>query len=332
MTEPDIVEIQDNIQNGGAIFLWLLGGVVCVCVLLFFVFGLLARPPQTFPAPSSYTVEFGTNVADIADDLHEAGYVRSPNVLLAFLVLVFDAKDIKAGTYQFDQALGARELAKHIIEVGPKDPLLQVTFPEGMSVKEIARIAAAALPEFNEASFISSANDFEGRLFPETYFVPENFTDAELFDLLRETYEERVALVADQIAEHTLTEAEVVILASILEREANTEDSMRLVSSVLQNRLAIDMPLQADATMEYVLEKPLSELTPEDLKIPSPYNTYLNRGLTPTPIGNPGLTAIRAVLEPTPSDYFYYITDPDGVFHYAETFDEHKANIARYLR
>ena len=96
--------------------------------------------------------------------------------------------------------------------------------------------------------------------------------------------------------------------------------------------MSIGMALQADASIEYVLDKPLSELTSEDLKIDSPYNTYLYTGLPPTPIGNPGLQAIMAVLEPTESDYFYYITDEDGVFHYAQTFNQHKSNIAKYLR
>jgi UPF0755 protein len=121
-------------------------------------------------------------------------------------------------------------------------------------------------------------------------------------------------------------------LASIIEREANSPESMKMVSGILQNRLTIDMPLQADASIEYILDKPLNALLPEDLKIDSPYNTYLNRGLPPTPIGNPGLTAIEAVLEPTLSKYLFYITDETGEFHYAEDFDQHRANIQRYLR
>jgi len=124
----------------------------------------------------------------------------------------------------------------------------------------------------------------------------------------------------------------VINMASLLEREANTEESMKMVSGILQNRLAEGMRLQADASLEYVLNRPLGTLTAEDLEIDSPYNTYRYDGLPPTPIGNPGLTSIMAVLEPTPSDYFYYLTDEDGEFHYAKTFDEHRANIKRYLR
>ncbi len=134
------------------------------------------------------------------------------------------------------------------------------------------------------------------------------------------------------IAASGLTEAEVIVLASIIEREANDAESMGMVSGILQNRLRDGMPLQADASIEYILDKPLEELTPADLKVDSPYNTYLNKGLPPTAIGNPGAISIGAVLDPTPSDYYFYITGNDGVFYYATTYNDHKRNIARYLR
>jgi UPF0755 protein len=134
------------------------------------------------------------------------------------------------------------------------------------------------------------------------------------------------------MATHPLGEDGVLILASLLEREANSEESMRMVSGILQNRLAEGMRLQVDASLEYVLERPLSTLDASDLDIDNPYNTYRYGGLPPSPIGNPGLQAILAVLDPIESNYFYYITDEDGNFHYARTFDEHKLNIAKYLR
>ena len=135
-----------------------------------------------------------------------------------------------------------------------------------------------------------------------------------------------------QIQASKLSIDEILILASIIEREANTEESQKMISGIFQNRLAINMPLQADASIEYVLDKPLNELTPRDLEIDSPYNTYLNLGLPPTPIGNPGMEAIDAVLNPTKSDYYYYITDENGDFYYAKSYAEHLRNIEQYLR
>jgi len=141
----------------------------------------------------------------------------------------------------------------------------------------------------------------------------------------------------EQIELSPLSEYEALILASIIEREANDEESMKMVSGILQNRLKIGMALQADASIEYTIGTPLNELPPGQLaselrETESPYNTYLNTGLTPTPIGNPGLMAIKAALNPTPSDNFFYITGNDGEFYYAETLKGHNQNIARYLR
>lgn len=311
---------------------WVIGFFCVLLIVVSITLVMLMRPPLTFPVHSTIEVTQGQSVAGIVAQFAEEGYVRSSDVLYAVLLLEYDASDIRAGIYTFEEPVGTREVAHIITKIGPSEPLISVTFPEGSTVAAIAETADAKLPAFNKDSFLSYAREFEGSLFPETYFVPDTFTQEQLFDLLRNTYEEKVSPLREQIAKHPLTEAEVLVLASIIEREANTAESMKLVSGVLQNRLAIDMPLQADASIEYVLDKPLSELVPEDLQIDSPYNTYLNRGLPPTPIGNPGLDSIMAVLEPTESDYFYYITDTEGVFHFAQTLDEHNTNIARYLR
>ena len=201
-----------------------------------------------------------------------------------------------------------------------------------LRVEPLAAKAARTFVDFDTATFLRLSIPEEGKLFPDTYFVPRDYTALELFTLLRNTFDTQTKDLESAILAHPLTLEEIVTLASLIEREANSSTSMRMVSGILQNRLKIGMALQADASMEYVLEKPLSELTPEDLKIDSPYNTYLYPGLPPTAISNPGLKAITAVLEPTRSNYLFYITGNDGQFYYAEDFDEHRINIARYLR
>src|SRR5690606_22167281 len=193
----------------------------------------------------------------------------------------------------------------------------------GFTLEEYARIAAEGLPEFSTEEFLELTADKEGYYFPDTYYLPADFTASELVELLEETYELRVSPLRSLIEAHEMSEREVIILASLIEREANTEESMRMVSGILQNRLEEGMRLQVDASLEYVLARPLNTLTAEDLEIDSRYNTYLYGGLPPTPIGNPGLQSIMAVLEPIESDNFYYLTDEEGQFYYAETFDEH---------
>jgi UPF0755 protein len=205
-----------------------------------------------------------------------------------------------------------------------------LTIPEGSTRKEIAKIAARVIEDFNEVTFLEVSKGFEGVLFPETYYVPPGFSPQQLFSLLSETYKEKIKSI--NFSESKLSESESIILASIIEREANDTESMRMVSGILQNRMQIGMALQADASMEYVLDKPLKELTPEDLKIDTPYNTYLNTGLPPTPIGNPGLESINAVLSPEPSEFLFYITGNDGNFYYARTYNEHLKNIDLHLK
>jgi len=293
---------------------------------------LLNTPPAHFPTDVNLVVTEGMGVKEIAETLRSQGYIHSEFFFLATVMIHFDPTDIKAGTYRFNIPLSPRALAYELVAGNSKYSLVRLTLPEGERARQMATRAAAVLDNFSAAEFVAIAEPHEGRLFPDTYLIPPDFTPEQLLNLLKTTFEERMQPLESKFNNHKLTKAEVITLASIVEREANTPESMALVSGILQNRLAINMKLQADASIEYVLDKPLSELTPEDLRIDSPYNTYTNFGLPPTPIGNPGMKSILAVLEPQPSNYYFYITDETGTFHYARTFAEHRVNIERYLR
>jgi len=277
-------------------------------------------------------IQPGMSVRTITTVAQEANVIKSDILLYLVITYFYDPTTIQAGTYVFSEPVSVFDVAKKLATSDTDKQLLTITIPEGMTVAQIAKIVARRLSNFDTEEYLANTNTLEGYLFPETYFVPETFTAQDLIDLQRETYEEKIAPLREAIESSGFTEYEVLILASILEREASDEKSMRMVSGILQKRLDINMTLQADASIEFVLDKPLSELTPADLKIDSPYNTYLYPGLVPTPIGNPGLMAIEAVLYPIQSDNLFYLTAPDGTFYYAETFAKHKQNIARYLR
>lgn len=296
------------------------------------LFWLLVRPPSNFPLNDAVLIPRGLPASQIADLLEEKEVVRSSFILYLALLWKYDPSGVQAGTFLFDHPLSVFEVASRITTVGGTSNLISVTLPEGFTLAEYAKIAAEGLPDFSEDEFLELTSDREGYFFPDTYYVPADFTAAEMAALLEETYELRIAPFREEIAAHDLTEEEVIILASLIEREANTEESMKLVSGILQNRLEEGMRLQVDASLEYVLDRPLNTLTAADLEIDSSYNTYLYGGLPPTPIGNPGLQSIEAVLNPTESDYFYYLTDEEGDFYYAATFDEHQENIAKYLK
>lgn len=292
----------------------------------------LALAPTDFPVGTTIEIEPGTSISAITKQLAEGHVVKSALLLYVVLLTNYEPENVKAGAYHFDTALSVFDVAATLVAGDFDANLISFTHIEGERASHIAENAAQELTNFSAEKFMLLASTSEGKLFPETYRIPKDFSEQELLDLMLETYEKNIAPLRNDFKLVDLSENEVVILASVIEREANSVESMKMVSGILQNRLRIGMGLQVDASMEYILDKPLKELTADDLKMDSPYNTYIYRGLPPTAIGNPGLDALKAVLQPTPSAYMFYITGDDGTFHYAKTFDEHKVNVARYLQ
>lgn len=310
---------------------WFVYAVLVSTLVVLLLLVAMAVLPKSQSA-SSLIISSGDSVRTVAVQAKEAGHVHSEFGFLFWYRALYANEPIIAGQYLLPDSATLVEFIEIITSGDTTEDYTAITFPEGTTIDSMARAIEATDTQISTAEYTELLADKEGYAFPETYYVTDTTTAAELVAIQLATYEEETAPLQERIAEHVLTEYEIVTLASIIEREANDDESMRMVSGILQNRLDIDMPLQADASIEYVLDKPLAELTPEDLQMDSPYNTYQNRGLPPTPIGNPGLTAIAAVLEPTASEYFYYITGRDGNFYYARTLDEHNNNIARYLR
>lgn len=313
---------------------WLRIGIFCfVCLMLATTFVLayasvVNNPDPDFPVGSEVVIEQGMTIRDVSDAFEKKSLVRSS--LFLYLTLIGDYKGgyVQAGAYRFDEPLSTSDIARAITLGEYLVPEIKVTFPEGFRASNILSF----LPDGFSSSDVSVALPYEGYLFPDTYYIPRDMTFTDLIEHMRKTFEIRIEPYRDSILASGLSEKEVVTLASIIEREAKDVESMGMVAGILRNRLDAGMPLQVDATFDYLLGKESSELTLDDLAIDSPYNTYDRIGLPPTPISNPGLAAIEAVLYPTQTDYFYYLTGSDGTFHYAKTFDEHRLNKARYLR
>lgn len=312
--------------------------VFCTIVLIGMLLGwYLTTAPVTFTKDMHFEVATGMSARDIANAAKEQKLVRSSLMLFAVLVSQYEPTSIYAGTYVFTEPLYVFGVAEKLASKKTTEALISITFPEGITITKMAEIAANTSGTISTESYLDAANQEEGYLFPETYFIPFNYTAADLVTLQKESLFEALAPHQSLIDDSLWSLDEILTLASIVEREANDETSMKMVAGILQNRLEIGMALQADATIEYVLATPLNELPPGQLanelrEVDSPYNTYKQPGLPPTPIGNPGLQSILAVLEPTPSEYLFYITGTDGTFYYAETLSEHNQNIARYLR
>jgi UPF0755 protein len=285
-------------------------------------------PSPLFPIGEDVTIQEGLTVSDIADTLWSQHVIRSS--LYLYMVILYEHKGsyVQAGTYSFDTPLSTRDVADAITTGKYRSPLVSITLPEGFRARNITEYLKGDFTDFDPSAFIP----YEGYLFPDTYFISTRTTEDELLLLLTSTYKAKLLPYSEAISTSGFTQEEVIILASIIEREAKDTESKRMVSGILQNRLSDEMPLQVDAVFNYILGKTSSELTMNDLTTDSPYNTYTHTGLPPTPIANPGIESIEAVLFPEKSDYLYYLTAPDGTFHYAKTFEEHKLNKAKYLR
>ncbi len=311
------------------------GGTVCYVLLL--VYAWLGSSPTNTTLPYTFTILPGMSVAAIADKAEQEQLVRSSLFLYLLLTLRHDPTNIYAGNYSFTDSLSVYAVARQLGSGAIDDESVRLTIPEGLRISEVAALVATALPHISTEDYKVAAAGNEGYLYPETYYIPQQFTAADIVALQKQTYTDRLEHIRAAIAASGHSEAEIITLASIIEREANDDASMSMVSGIFQNRLDIGMALQADATLAYALDTDISELQAGDLaehlrEFDSPYNTYRYAGLPPTPIGNPGLTAIEAAIAPTPSSYFYYITGSDGVFYYAKTLEEHNENIARHLQ
>lgn len=300
----------------------------CLMILVYALPKVFNTPTEDFPTGTTLTITEGMTVNEITQMLGRNHVVKSP--LYLYIMLTEDSRDtrVQAGEYTFTKPLTTREVAEAITHGEYLSPLITVTLPEGFKARDIYKY----LPNGFNREPIAFFEEKEGYLFPDTYFITSRMTAEEFRTLLLKTSAERFAVLTQNANTSKLSEHEIVTLASIIEREAKDIESKRIVSGILQNRLKLDMPLQVDAVFDYLLDKESAELTMDDLEIDSPFNTYTNTGLPPTPISNPGEESIDAVLHPTPSKYLYYLTDDAGTFHYAATFEEHKRNKARYLK
>lgn len=281
----------------------------------------------------SFTIEKGASVRSIADKLEKQGLVRS--AVAFFLIVRFGglSDNIQAGNFFLNPSMDLKTIAQ-TLQHGTID--IKLTVPEGWRKEEIAlKIAQEfAIPE---SEFLKEAR--EGYLFPDTYRIPNDISLTDLLDIFQKNFDKKNASIdQNKLTEKKISLDELIIIASMVEREAKFVEDRPLIASVILNRLEIGMKLDIDATVQYALGFQNQEkqwwkknLTKEDLAIDSPYNTYLNNGLPPTPISNPGLSAIESVLNAPKNNFLYYVADKNGKTHFAETIEEHQSNIAKYL-
>jgi UPF0755 protein len=288
--------------------------------------------------PVAVDVPRGATAEEVGAILEEAGVVRSALAFRVVAQIRGVGSSLQAGTYDLRTNLTVPE-ALDALDSGPVEEIVEVTFPEGLEMGEVAGVAAESLEvntdRFREAAtsgeffappyLPQGSESVEGFLFPKTYEFPSEADEQHVIGRLLSQFEmEAGTLDWDQAEALGLTAYEVVVVASMIEREARAPDERAKVSAVIHNRLREGMPLQIDATIQYALPEDNRLLTEEDYEIDSPYNTYIHPGLPPTPIASPGLASLRAALEPADVDYLYFlVVDPETGRHaFAETYEE----------
>jgi UPF0755 protein len=294
----------------------------------------------------SFVIARGETAGQIGRRLEAEGIIRSA---LAFDFVLYETERenaLQSGTYTVSAALTPRELAK-VFEKAPGDQVV-LRIIEGWRLTEVAAAVNKAFPSITTEAFTAAAvvgdrkntvlagldakASLEGYLFPDTYFMRPNMTASGVVDVLLNTFETKVGTtLRTASAARNMAIYDIVKLASIVEREARDRKESATIAGVYSNRLEIGMKLDADPTIQYALGE-WRELSLDDLKLDSPYNTYMYGGLPPTPIANPGLTALEGAAKPEDVPWFYFVAKSDGTggHAFARTLDEHEANRVKY--
>jgi UPF0755 protein len=278
----------------------------------------------------SFEVTQGEGIRQIANELKAQGLIKDPIIFFLLIKQKGVGEKIQAGEFQLSPSMSAGKIAD-VLQLATDD--IRVTIPEGKRAEEIAAIFKDHLPDY-QPSWDQQLIAQNGYLFPDTYSFHKGSDINTIISTMEDNFLKKYAAIpTGQIT--NFTKAQIVTIASIVEREAKFPQDRPLVASVIINRLKIGMPLQVDATVQYAIGNPSNwwpTLTDSGNNIApsSPYNSYTNTGLPPTPISNPGIEALKAVVDAPQTNYLYYVSDKSGVNHYEVTGEEHVADIQKY--
>ncbi len=279
----------------------------------------------------NFTIAKGSSASEIGKNLESSGLIRNELVFRIYLKLDGRGGKIQSGQFSLSPSLSLFQTI-NVLLTGSEE--VRVTIPEGLRREEIAQKFATSLGKDHSfvTKFLLDSKGDEGYLFPDTYLIPADASPSAIVQKMTDTFKSRTATLPANTSGLSFNQA--VILASIIERETRTDAERPVVAGILIKRLNAGMPLQVDATIQYAIGTSKNWwpiLSAGDLEVDSPFNTYKNAGLPPTPISNPGLSSLKAAFSPVQTDYWYYIHDSSGQIHYATTLAEHNVNIKKYL-
>ena len=317
--------------------------ILFVMVVAFVIIPLAGSSSYTGErgVPVYFTVRPGMSVSEIGKELYERGIIDSEMKFWWTAKLNGFENKVKSGTFAMQTGMTPRD-ALEILVYG-NTVTIRFTIPEGFSVRDIAqRLDDEGLVKAD--AFISLAKTYrpypyveehenvryavEGFLFPDTYEINGEFDAARIMQMMAENFDRRLTKeMRDRAREMDLSIYELVTLASLVEKEAYHEEDRPIIAQIFLKRLRLGMPLQADPTVQYLLDAPKEDLLYRDTEIESPYNTYQNVGLPPGPIASPGTASLMAVLHPADTNYLYFVADRNGNNYYATNYADHLALV-----
>ncbi len=298
------------------------------------------------PENIEFLIQKGEGDEEIGRSLKEQGIIKNNYFFSLYAIISGNDSKLQAGRYSLSPAMTITEIVRKFVS---GDVIKQkITIIEGWTIKDIEKyfvdkeiVSAQSFREALNKDY--SSYDFlkerpknisiEGYLFPDTYNISLEEEAEDIVGLMLLNFNKKLnAGLRQQIVSQNKTIFEVITMASIIEKEVKTTDDKKIVAGILWKRLDAGMPLQVDATVNYITDKNHPGVTIEDTKIDSPYNTYKYKGLPKGPISNPGMDSILAAIYPTETKYWYYLSGFDGKTIFSETFAEHNAARAKYLK
>lgn len=321
---------------------WLLPFMIVMLIIISFAYGLSVSQATATPDQEVIVqVEQGMTGEQIGQLLYDKGLFPSVTAFRIYARIYGLENSLQAGEYAFTKDMSINRMVSMLSQ--GQTASRKFTIPEGYTVDQIAQLIEKAkvgnAKVFKELAKDDVPYDYmvpavavpytsEGFLFPSTYQVPRQVTEKQLIDMMTGQFQQRFTpQMRLRAAQEGLSVREVIILASLVEKEAQKEADRPVIAGVFFNRLKQSMPLQSCATIQYILGYPKAELSVQDTELPSDYNTYQHKGLPPGPIANPGMASIMAVLYPAATDYLYFVADKHGAHHFSKTYEEHLLTI-----
>lgn len=322
--------------------------IILIVLVVAFVFIQIGPYDKNNKKDIVIDIPQGATTNTISDILYKNKLIRNKVMFKLSVKLSNKAQNFKAGKYLFNQTYSNEEIINDIASGKIYNDGIKVTIPEGSTSKEIVSILVGKNlgDEETYEKLISEPKEFydkfkflkeeditslEGFLYPSTYYFDEDSSEKEILSMMLSQFNKVYTdKLRDRQKELNMTTEQVVNLASIVEKEAVLDKDRPIIASVFYNRLKIGMPLQSDATIQYIFKERKKIVTYKDLEIDSPYNSYKNKGLPPTPIASPGIKSIEATLYPEKTEYLYFVAKMDGGNNYSTNYEDHLKYVKEY--